>query len=374
MKPTIAFYHPKEIASGSNRASEIRVAQMVNAFEKLGYRVWSLTGKPAQRHTALREFVAAVESGLKVEFVYGECTNAPIALAEKAKLPANFLADYRFFAWLKKGGIPSGLFYRDVYWRFELFKDQLPGPLSTLLKPLYYLDWYIYDRYWDKLFLPSDAMNRHLPKPRHSDRFQALPPGCDPDNSPRPEFSSGTRSTLKLLYVGGIEPTVYDISTLLDTIAKRDDISLTLCCRVEEWNSYREFYQPKLSPAVELVHASGTELARHYHDADMFLMVMPKTDYMDFAVPVKFFESVSYALPMISMNQQEIAQRIEKHKLGWVISSIDELGGLLNRIKQSDSALSDCHQQLLEYRQQCSWQSRAIAARQFITDGGSNER
>lgn len=366
MSVTIAYYHPREISPNSNRASDIRVAKMLEAFQKLGLEVIILAGPPRQRHRAIRKFQDDVKQGLKVEFVYGECTNAPIALAEKTLLPSNFLVDYHFFYWLKASGIPNGLFYRDIYWRFDIFHEQLPWPLSTLLKPLYYLDWRVYDKFWDILFLPSQGMNQHLPRPRQQDSFLPLPPGFENTLPARPPYTAQGGEPLKLLYVGGVEPTAYDLTEVLRLVANRDNIELTICCREQEWQKFYTYYKPHISHRVNIAHVNRHQLADYYHRADLFIMIMPKTDYMDFAAPVKFFEAIGYAIPMVSMNQKEVARIIETCDIGWVVDSIPELSALLTDISDDRTALSDKHDKLLSYRESCSWIHRGRTVQHLL--------
>ncbi len=363
---TIAYYHPREITPGSNRGSDVRVAKMLEAFQGIGFDVVVLAGKPRDRHRKLRQFRRDVQNGMTVDFVYAENSNAPIALAERSPIPANCLADYRFFAWLKSAGIPRGVFYRDIYWRFELFGNLLPRPLGMLLKPLYYLDWLVYNRYWEMLFLPSEAMNQHLPTPREPGAFKPLPPGCSIASEPRKELSRWTGKSLKLLYVGGIEPSVYDLSSLLQLVREREDLQLTLCCREAEWQKHSAYYAQHMADSVSIVHASGEGLAPHYRNAHLFLMIMPPTDYMDFSVPVKFFETIGRALPMVSMNQSQVARIIREQEIGWVIDTIAELSPLLDEISGSRELLAQRHSRLLEYREHCTWESRARTAAETL--------
>jgi hypothetical protein len=235
LKKTIVYYHPKTIVTVSNRGSEVRVSNMLSAFQQLDYDVRVIAGLAKERHRQINLLKSDIASGLAVEFVYGESTNAPIMLADKRLIPSKFYKDYAFFSWLKKKSIPLGVFYRDLHWAFNFLDQQLPWPLNKLLKPFYYLDWYMYDKYCSVLFLPSQSMNRHLPKERTKNTFQALPPGFDASLRPRQSYKLDSEHPLQLLYVGGIEPTVYDIAPFLNIISQRNDVRLTLCCRAPEW-------------------------------------------------------------------------------------------------------------------------------------------
>ena len=116
---TIVYYHPKSIVSDSNRGSEVRVSAMLSAFRQLEYDVRVIAGLSKERHRQIKQLKSDVDAGLKVEFVYGESTNAPIMLADKSLIPSMFYRDYAFFSWLHKRAIPFGIFYRDLHWAFD---------------------------------------------------------------------------------------------------------------------------------------------------------------------------------------------------------------------------------------------------------------
>lgn len=367
MRKSIVYYHPRAVKEQPDRGSDLRVARMLNAFQQLDYEVILIAGEARIRHKKISELKSRISAGLKIEYVYAESTNAPIIFADKKMMPSNFFRDYAFFAWLKKQKIPFGAFYRDVYWRFDFFKQQLAWPFNILLKPLYYLDWYIYDKYSTKMFLPSETMNLHLPKKREEREFEALPPGFDTSTTPSPVVEVSSKPPLKLLYVGGVEPTVYNISALLEIIAGRNDLQLTICCRLPEWQKYGKIYQAYMTENIQLVHVNSEQLARYYHESDAFLMLMGYSEYMDFAMPVKLFESIGYAVPIVSLNQKEVAKYIQSHKIGWVIDKFDDLDELLSEIANNRSILSEKHNNLMLHRKDCSWDARARQVDQSLS-------
>lgn len=340
---------------------------MLSAFQQLDYEIRVIAGPAKDRHSQISKLKLDIGSGLAVEFVYGESTNAPIMLADKRLIPSMFYKDYAFFSWLQKRAIPFGLFYRDLHWAFNFLDQQLPWPLNRLLKPFYYLDWYMYDKYCSVLFLPSQSMNRHLPREREKNTFQALPPGFDASLKPRQPYNLDSELPLQLLYVGGIEPTVYDIAAFLSMISRRNDVRLTLCCRANEWEKYRLRYEMYLGENIVLVHASNNELADYYHQADLSIMLMASSEYMNFAVPVKLFESIGYCVPIVSFGHTEVASYITADDIGWVISELGELDGLINELTENRALLSQKYHNLLAHRDQSSWKVRAeTAARRLL--------
>ena len=362
MTKTIVYYHPKAIVSDSNRGSEVRVSSMLSAFQQLDYDVRVIAGLSKDRHRQIRKLKSDIAAGLRVEFAYGESTNAPIMLADKTLLPSMFYKDYAFFSWLQKRAIPFGIFYRDLHWAFDFLDQQLPWPLSRLLKPFYYLDWYIYDKYSSVFFLPSQSMNRYLPRERAESTFNALPPGFDSSLKPRAPYDPNSDYPLQLLYVGGIEPTVYDISKFLKIICQRSDVRLILCCRRAEWAKYRHRYEMYMGDNVSLVHANKDELFEYYQQADLSIMMMAGSEYMDFAVPVKLFESIGYCVPIISLGHKEVAEYIKAGDIGWVINEPGEFDSLISQLAKNRGLLSEKYSNLLAHRDRHSWKIRASCA------------
>lgn len=363
----IVYYHPRAIKENPDRGSDLRVKKMLGALQRLGHEVIVIAGDAKTRHKKIKSLRDQVESGLKIDYVYGESTNAPIFLADKNFLPSNCARDYLFFAWLKKKEIPFGIFYRDIYWRFDFFKKQLIWPLNVILKPMYYLDWYMYSKYSDVFFLPSAGMNNHLPRKREKGSFKPLAPGFDNEIQPRRPFNSNDQRPLSLLYVGGIEPTVYDISNLLSLIAKRHDVHLTICCRAQEWKKYGHIYERYLGKNTELVHVKNKELESYYHNSDLFVMLMERSTYMEFAMPVKFSETIGYAVPIISLDQKEVAKHINSLNIGWVIETIDQLDSLIDKISEDRSLLANKYDNLMANRPNYTWDARATEIDNYLS-------
>ena len=116
------FHAPFPLQPGRLAASILRPLAMRQAFADLGYRVMEVTGYAAQRRQAMRRVRAAIAAGAAPAFVYGENATIPNALTEPRHLPPHPLLDLSFFRDCQRAGVPVGIFYRDVYWRFPQFR------------------------------------------------------------------------------------------------------------------------------------------------------------------------------------------------------------------------------------------------------------
>ncbi|OUS31656.1 hypothetical protein A9Q99_03550 [Gammaproteobacteria bacterium 45_16_T64] len=333
---------------------------MYEAFESLDYHVILLAGSLTERLGVMRSIKRRVSEGLLIDFVYIENTNAPICLAEGG-VPCNSFRDYVFLAWLRSNNIPIGVFYRDVYWKFDFYSELLPWPLCYLTRPLCYLDWYMYDRFSDVFFLPSLLMNEYLPKPRGSGKVFELPPGFGAGYGKGEVRDAYAGQMLKLLYVGGVSPHVYDLSGMLSTILRIDGVKLTICCREDEWRVDGAEYRLLMegSDKIDVVHFQGDQLAELYSQNDVFMMAVNYSEYRDFSMPIKFFEAIGYGLPIVSLYQKAIASLINEFKIGWVLESEDELIELLSGMVCDRSEVSERSENVALAQSQFTWKTRA---------------
>ena len=295
-----------------------------------------------------------------IDFVYAENTNLPVILESKKLNLLSFAQHIRFLNWVKRNRIPLGYFYRDIRWRFPFYTSVLHGPLAHLLKPLNWIDWYIIDRTSDILYLPSEEMNKWLPRPRKENTYRALPPGYNQARClPSSETTSG--KVLRLVYVGGLNKPVYSFSRALKVIYNHNLIHLTLCCREDEWNNARDELEPLLGHNVSVVHLHHDALSSLYRTADIFLLAMDPCEYWEFSFPVKFAESIGFGVPVVCCRHQAaIASVIVKERIGWVIDAPEDLIQLAES-DQLPAEIREFKENVAKFRDQFSWLARARA-------------
>lgn len=356
----ILFHHPGPVLPEGSSGSQVRPWRMLKAFLELGYEVETLMGYGADRRAKIRRLLPEIEKGRRFAFVYSESRSIPMLLTEHRCIPLHPFMEFRFLQGLRNSGIPVGLFYRDIFWRFEAYRKMFPWSSRAVKVWLYRYDWCWYRRLVDHLFLPSMGMARHLPTDWFADRCSALPPGallptteCDRNEA------KAEPSPLRLLYVGGVKPPSYDLRPLLAVLKQTPDIFLTLCCRPPEWGECQSLYAPLLTDRVEIVHLSGDALADQYARSDVFGLLWEPGEYLDFAVPVKLFESVSYGLPILTLKGTEAARIVETEGLGWVVDDVGQARDQLLALCQDRGQLAAVGQHVLAARARHTWEQRA---------------
>ncbi len=357
-KGTVIFHHPGPVASKGQSGSQVRPWRLLEAFRTAGYDVEPVIGYGAERQRNIKRLLGELAQGRPFSCVYAESRSIPTLLAEKHRLPLYPRMDFQFLRTLRQAGVPVGLFYRDVFWRFDMYRGMLPWPARAITVPLYHYDWWWYQRVVNHLFLPSTSMATHLPTAWPSHRLSALPPGAVLSAVPHGQLPTTAPRPLQLLYVGGVQPPTYDLEPLFAVVSSGVDFKLTLCCRPNEWQRMKVRYAPLLNERVEIVHQAGEALTNLYGCADLFVLLWKPYAYLDFAVPVKVFESIGYGVPILTLAGTEAARIVEQYDLGWVAPDTLGIAPLLRRLAAHPELIEQKRRSMLTARERHTWLAR----------------
>ena len=371
------FHAPFPLQPDRVAASMLRPLAMRRAFADLGYRVMNVTGYAAQRRRAMTRVRAALAAGARIEFVYSENATIPNALTEPRHLPVHPLLDAAFFRHCRRSGVPVGVFYRDVYWRFPRFREGINPVLEAGLQAAYRSELMAFERVGLHLFLPSQAMARHVP---HVDpvRMSALPPGA-PDVAATRRDSDGwddggdeDGKELELLFVGVLQDN-YRLDACLRAVSATPGTRVTLCVRQETWETSRDHYAPLLPAGrAQVVHRSGAELEPLYRRADLGVLFTEPNPYWDFAVPYKLYEYLAHELPVIAVRGTQTGRLVEEMGIGWALSyDAGALGDLLRHLREAPEEIEAVRRRMREVLPDQTWQARARTVVQVL---GATER
>ena len=371
------FHAPFPLQPDRVAASMLRPLAMRRAFADLGYRVMNVTGYAAQRRRAMTRVRAALAAGARIEFVYSENATIPNALTEPRHLPVHPLLDVAFFRHCRRSGVPVGVFYRDVYWRFPRFREGINPVLEAGLQAAYRSELMAFERVGLHLFLPSQAMARHVP---HVDpvRMSALPPGA-PDVAATRRDSDGwddggdeDGKELELLFVGVLQDN-YRLDACLRAVIATPGTRVTLCVRQETWETSRDHYAPLLPAGrAQVVHRSGAELEPLYRRADLGVLFTEPNPYWDFAVPYKLYEYLAHELPVIAVRGTQTGRLVEEMGIGWVLSyDAGALSDLLRHLREAPEEIEAVRRRMCAVLPDQTWQARARTVVQVL---GATER
>ncbi|WP_297639914.1 glycosyltransferase [Caldilinea sp.] len=365
------FYHPAPLSNAPQSGSQVRPIKMMEAFSSLGYDIYEITGALPQRLEKISRLMKDLSptSYSQYLFFYGESTTAPPIVRDKTLLIGQAIKELSIFRELRARKIPLGLFYRDVHWKFDQYRNNVQWYKWLISYPLYYYELYLYARYLDYLFLPSINMLKVLPFFRDETCVIGLPAGCqllNADSLYRNLQQYSAPKTLHLLYVGGIVPPLYDIRPVLQTVHKSPNLRLTISCRKQEWTSWRNAYETLLTSNISIVHAHETELESLYGQSDISLLFYPPHEYRSLTIPLKLFESLGHGVPVIVSSNTEAARFVQAEHIGWVVDSTEELRHLLNYLADHPSELKKMRDNVLQVREKHTWQQRAKQAADLL--------
>lgn len=354
MKKNMIFHYPQQLVNFGNSGSQVRPYQMAEAFKNNGYEVELVTGNLSERKTAIKIIKNQVQQGRVFDFMYSETSTMPTALTEKNHFPANPLLDVVFFKWCKKLSIPAGIFYRDIHWRFEFYKENISLPKRAVSIPFYWYDWLLYQKYIDILYLPSREMASHLPT-KWKKKIIVLPPGHNIYNYSEKEKRTDT-GCLKLLYVGGITPPIYDLRQMFKAVSNNKAISLTVCCRKKEWEALKQYYNPTSNILIK--HPNQNEIKTFYNTADIFCLLWKPNRYLNFAMPVKIFEAIGFDTPILTTSGTEAAKFIAQKDIGWSID-VGELHTVLKTLQNCPEMIEVKRNSIRKIKCEHTWSVRA---------------
>ena len=339
---------------------------MLQAFKNVGFDVEVITGYSDERRGKIADLKRKIEQGKRFAFAYSECLSIPTMFSDNNHLPPHPFLDAALFRLLQKYDVPLGLFYRDVYWRFDLYRDSVPVQKRLVSIPAYWYDWMVYQKYVRHLFLPSLEMAASLPGHFPHSQVSALPPGTVlRDVPPLPGADSGDK--LHLLYVGDIRPPLYDLRQAVSTIQSNSSCELTICCPESAWKSVAHQYGELDRSRVHIVHARGAELEQLYRKADVFLMVRADHSYLSFAMPVKLFETLGYGVPVLTVTGTSASKFVEEQDIGWVIPTETHLSEMLHTLSHDREHLLKKRLRVRQVRERHTWNQRALAVANTLT-------
>lgn len=355
------FHIPNYLDSRIVSGSTLRPRKMLEAFCQEGYHVEYIMGNGKERKKQIKQIKRNIQQGIKYEFLYSESSTMPTLLTEKNHLPFFPFLDFGFFKFCKRNGIKIGLFYRDIYWKFSGYKEDVLWMKRICAIPMYKYDLLEYKKYVDKLYLPSELMKEYI---GINLSYGELPPGCEMDISyqtkKRVKWQEDREGkNLRLFYVGGVKQ-LYDLTKLLKAIKDLDFVELTICCRENEWKDWSIQYEPYMTKRINVIHKSGEELDEYYINADICMLFFSSEGYRKFAMPIKLFEYIGKLTPIIAVEGSAAGTFVDKTNSGWVIPYKENaLCDLLQSIYLKPGMLFEKQKQIMQTASDNTWQKRA---------------
>jgi glycosyltransferase involved in cell wall biosynthesis len=347
-------YHlPYPLNMHSQFGGQVRPARMMEALSQWG-EVWLVAGTAAQRRRQMDVVIRAAREGVHFDFCYSESSTMPTALTESHHLPTHPLQDFAFLSRLRGLGVPVGLFYRDIHWRFPMYGKGMNPVLKSAALAMYRYDLCAYRKCLDVLFLPSREMAGYVEPPADM-RLEELPPGHTvtgepPETSPKP---------LSLFYVGGFGDN-YRLDRLFEAVHRHPEVQFTVCTRQQEWDGALPRIRQWVGENVELVRAQGPEeTAPYFERSNVAVICVEPQPYWTFAAPLKLYEYIGNGKPIIASEGTLAGRRVDEDGLGWTVPyTVDALDATLSRLSEHPEEVSGARSRVMDVRDRHSWAGR----------------
>ena len=346
-----------DINEPAKSGSSLRPKKMLEAFEQMQLKIKVLQGannKRAQRRRNVKEILKWLDSN-KPRMCYVEPPSGPFFCS----------IDLKLLKKLKKMDVPIGLFYRDAYWKYPKIYENIniiKKIKLIIIKQMQLRDLRVFESTCKYIYFPSYKMSELIDIDCN---IEVLPPACDV----RKNNIAGDIKRLKeskeftYFYVGAASNS-YGVDMLLkcfDNVnAEKIIARLIIVCPKEQWETtFAARYKTK--PCwLNVEHLNSEMLCELYKKVDICVIPRPKNEYNDFAVPIKLYEYMSYAKPILATNCTETQRIIQSYDIGWI--TCDTVDGLEKEILR----LYDNYAEIIEKKNNCidavkdnMWQKRA---------------
>ena len=344
----------------SGRARMIRPRKMAQAFRETGYEVVLISGVSSERRGMIRDAKKRIASGEKFDFLYMESNTEPTLLTDPHHLPTHPFLDYGFLKFVRRYGIPAGMFYCDMFWKYDFYGTELPGWKKQCALACYRYDIRQYEKLLDIFYCPNAEV---FPQTIGSEKLgkiaKVLLPGAENIAVPAAVKRDFRAKPLTVFYVGGITRH-YRIEELLKAIRMTEGTKLILCCRKDEWESERTTFEPFLCDRVEILHRSGPALEELYGQADVAALMFQPNAYMGMTVPFKTFEYLAHELPILATKGTVFGEFTEDNDIGWNIENDGkDIAGVLKEILAKPEILLEKQKQCAAVKPKHLWTARA---------------
>ncbi len=355
------FYLPYKLDEHGMGARMLRPRKMIQAFRDIGYEVYVIEGYSTARRQQIKDIKRRIEGGERYDFMYTESHTEPTLLTNPNHLPTHPFLDFGFFNYVRKKGIKIGLFYCDIYWKFDSYGRELPAWKRRGALLAYGLDIQQYKKHLSRFYVPDLKLCSYLNEAKLSGMAAELPPGADNliVESKKYDQRDFSQEPLTVFYVGGLG-NQYQIAQLVKAVQQTENTRLILCCREAEWEKEKLNLQPYICQRVQIVHKNADELEPFYQQADICSLLFKKDIYREMAKPFKAYEYLAHEIPVLSTKGTAIGDFVEKNDIGWSISfDADEISKTLQEIIKNPACLVKKIDNCRETKTTNLWTSRA---------------
>lgn len=286
--------------------SGVRPNCMFNALLERNHEVYVLSGSQNLNMRKLRR------EQIKKAKEWVRSNKPDLCYIESSTYPIIHHCDYSMLRFLKRNGVPTSYFYRDIYRiipnvvqkKRKGIKNKIKDTFLTLLQR--YTDHQLHKI--DIVYFPSDRFTDYF----SYKRMELLPPAGEVKVN-----SIGRELTNTCLYVGGVSefygfPLLMEAFEILNT--EKVKYKLILVCREAEFKNICKI--DPLPQWLEVHHVSGKDLEPLYEKSDIGLLALGDNVYSNLCIGIKLFQYIGYGLPVLSTKVYTMGKLINENGFG----------------------------------------------------------
>ena len=135
---------------------------------------------------------------------------------------------------------------------------------------------------------------------------------------------------------------------------------MTICCREAEWNANQDTLgKYNECKNIHIVHDNGKDLEKYYLEADICSLMFKPDIYIEFAMPYKAFEYLSWLKPILATKDTAIGDFVEKNDIGWSITyNFKEIQTKINFLIQNPKDIEKKKCKCLKTKKDNMWTTR----------------
>ena len=350
--------------SNKSSGSGVRPNKIYEAFINNNCKVKMLTGTILKENKKERlENIKDIKKWLlknKPKYCYIESPGEPII----------YKGDRDLIRLIHYYDIPISYFYRECYYlspKIYIFNEKRLS-LKNLIKYFYdliryYRDIILLNHNVDIMYFPSMKMSEYF----NFDNCDVLSPGTE---------DIETKKGDNLVYVGALSDN-YGTEIMLKAVEKANlykKIRLILVCRKTEFDKYKRMCENY--SWLDVYHASGSdELRKIYSKCKIALLPKVKNKYNDFAISVKFFEYISYGLPIIATSCYETDKIINNNEIGLICNpTVDDMSEKIIKLYSDNKLYSKLEKNVKTFSKNNTWTKRIEKIEKDILNGDYYEK
>lgn len=339
----ITYNNYGDVSSGSG----VRPFRIYKTFVDMGFDIKLLEGQQNQLKER-KEKVAQVDRWLDnntPDYCYIELPTGPLFNRCDADLIRR----------IHEKGIPTGIFYRDIYWKYpEWAWPDMAYIKKKMLIHMHKRDLKLFKENCDVVYFPSKEVEDIFPSGFFKG-MDVLPPGCDGAEKPDPEMKK------RIFYVGGVRQAdgIDDALEALDMIhAGGETVEFILVTKKEELKHLKR--QDLLTADwLTIAEGSGSELEKYYDRCDLGILPKKRHFYMDMAISVKALEFITHNLPVLTTDCPAMARFVEENDCGIICKdNAKSIKEAIVEYYSDDKRFEDIKNKTFDAAVSNSWQKR----------------